>query len=268
MDINMYEKYIKNRMNNEISFWDKKARDFAERVPDLRKYKDHCLFDTLNACKVFEDAHTVLDVGCGIGVHSYYFNKYVDSYLGIDASSGMIEQCLINKEKYSLTNCYFKNISLNECDENADLVFVSMCPAVNEVADVEHLLALSNRYVIMKRYLKDIYSFDEILGFPVHKAHNDPLYSYGLINIFWKLGYVPAVFIKHMVDESSLTLEKAMLLYKKPMSKLSEEKRQAVSNKIQEIFSKQSKIDAVMKCDIAIIVVDKNILHGKIDEIN
>ncbi len=259
MHIAEFEKYIAagSKKSAEPSFWDAKAQNFARIFGDLDKSKDTVLFDRLLSEKIFDKVKSVVDIGCGIGRHAYHFAQHVDSYLGVDSSVGMLAIAEQNKVKYKLDNCRFSLIDWQDCSETFDMVFASMCPAINSVDDVERLLALSNRFVLIKRFLSDTDSLLQALDIAGNGAHNNPDYSYGLINIFWQLGYVPQLFTALEEVEKTYTVDEAQDVYKRAFDNLDESERRQKLKLLSEVAGEGGSVRSTTRRQFALILVDK-----------
>ncbi len=267
MKLNYFEKLItsKSARSSSPEFWDKKAHDFLCSFPDIKESRDDFVFDTLQKNDVFKNVSSMVDIGCGIGRHSYYFAENVDSYLGIDSSQGMIDVAIDNKKKYNLDHCEFKNIDWQKCEEKFDLVFAAMCPAIKSVDDVTKVLDMSNRYVAIKRFLDERTELFEKIDIKENHAHINIGYSYGLINIFWQLAYVPQVFTKHVEYEKTFNLNEIINGKKVRLDYLSDDERAEKINRLKEYADSNGNIKSAIKQDYAIILVDKKIRNRRLD---
>ncbi len=261
MAIYDFEKYLQKRKvkDFEEEFWDKRSVSFAQKFPNLEEARDDFVFDTLEKEGISSEISSVVDFGCGVGRHAYYFNKFVENYLGVDSSMGMIEQSLLNKEKYGLNNCDFIKSSLQEFEGRADLVFAAMCPGIRTVLDIEKMLDISDRYVLIKRFLSDRDSLLDDLELSQNMAHNDADYSYGLINIFWHLGYYPQVFVHLFRTEKSYNYEEALSAYASHLNRLDDSEKQNKIQKLKKIYDEKGEIQSTKTVKLAIILVDKRI---------
>ncbi len=259
MHINEFEKHIaaSGKKSAEPSFWDVKAENFARVFGDLEKSRDAVLFDRLLDEKIFDKVKDVVDIGCGVGRHAYHFAQYVDSYLGVDSSAGMLAIAEQNKAKYELDNCKFSLIDWQDCSETFDLVFASMCPAINSVEDVKKLLALSNRYVLIKRFLSDTDSLLQRLDIAGNGAHNNPDYSYGIINIFWRLGYPAQLFTALEEIEKTYTVDEVQHAYKHTFDKLETSERRQKLELLRQNVGDDGRVRSTLRRQFALILVDK-----------
>lgn len=238
MDINQFEKYIasKKKRKNGLDFWDKKAKVFSKAFNNIKDYRDDFLFDFLEDRNILSSKITVADIGCAIGRHSIEFNKKVGKYTGIDSSLGMIKVCNDNKEKYNLSNCNFIQVDWKDYNENFDLVFASMFPGIKTVDDIKRFINLSKEHCLFQRIIKEQ---DELYllinGVNKNTAHNNPDYAYGLINIIWKLGYIPEVISSHLVKTKEIEYDKALSLYSSALDSMDQNKKE---NILKELSSK------------------------------
>ncbi len=238
-------------------FWDSRATHFAEAFSNENN-RDEALIEMVEQRGILSEVHTMVDVGCGVGRHASYFSKHVDEYLGIDFSGEMIRISKEMKEKHALSNCEFKKCSLQEVQGDFDLVFSAMCPAIQTVEDVEKLLSLSNRFVLVKRFLSDTDSILETMGIVQKGAHNNPQYTYGLINILWQRGYVPEI---HTVKEDKntlLPLETIREKYRKVLDEYSENEQAEMLRLVEALADDNGQVKCVKKARYAFVLVDKD----------
>ncbi len=258
----------KKQTSRSAEFWNQKALDFSRRFADLEKSKDTLIFDNEQLLKVFASSDSVLDVGCGIGRHAYHFAKYYPQYLGVDSSEGMIAKALENKDKYQLDNCQFKQMNWRDCQQNSDLVFASMCPDIISVADIEKLLQLSNRYLVIKRFLSDRDSLLDYLDLESNAAHNSAAYNYALLNILWQLGYMPTVITsQHEWQEEYYSLEEALDAYDYKLNKLDINERNQRVVDLKIMLKDSGVIKSKRKSEYAVTIVDKKIKNAKLEDI-
>jgi len=97
-----------NRQEDLKSFYDKEAKVYDSRyVKEEHKIEDQIISEALSY--IYQPDKSVLDIGCGTGSVISWGNIKPQDYLGIDISSGMIDQA---REKYP--NYRFANIDANE----------------------------------------------------------------------------------------------------------------------------------------------------------
>ncbi len=261
--LSYFEKYLNTGADksNDQEFWDNKSNKFKKLFPNIDKQRDDCLFDTLEREHILDNVSSMVDIGCGIGRHSYYFSQNVDSYVGIDSSTKMIELAMENKKKHSLNNCEFRQMSWHESNDKYDMVFACMCPGIKRTSDIQKLLDMSNRYVVIKRFLKEEMGIlSELLEINENHAHNDAGYTYGLINILWKLSYIPQVFTMHEETESVFNIDNIMSGKQIVLNYREEDQKQKNINLLKQQADVNGNIMTVIKRDHALIVVDKNMV--------
>ncbi len=265
MTDNAFEKllYRRNNLSNSEEFWNKKASDFAKAFAELDKTRDHFLFDTLEQQRVFENVERLVDIGCGVGRHAYYFAKYVKQYVGVDSSEGMLAVARQNKAKYQLDNCQFQLIDWKACTATFDMVFASMCPSINTVEDIKKLLVMAQRYLVIKRYTCSTDSLLDEIDIIGNQAHNNPNYCYGFINILWQLGYIPEVFTNQTITEKTLTFEQAQATYARYLNNLSDTEKAQKVEQLRAIYNKAGNLKSTRKNQFVIMLVDKQIVNRK-----
>ena len=93
----------------------------------------------------------VIDVSCGPGTHCFSFAELCRQVTALDVSEKMIEQVNLKKNEIGVDNltviCQdfhdFKPLNFY------DTVFVSMSPILNDLDNIDRLLALSRRYLAL-----------------------------------------------------------------------------------------------------------------------
>ncbi len=93
----------------------------------------------------------VLDMSCGPGTHCFSFAKICHQVTAVDVSEKMIAQVETQKKSHGVKNLTV--LCLDFVDFQAaglyDTVFVSMSPILNELSNIDRLLAMSRRYLVL-----------------------------------------------------------------------------------------------------------------------
>ncbi len=264
MEMKQFERYLKASSNaSDEFFWDSMSQKFADTFADLHATRDNFLFDTLEKTGILYEIDSVVDIGCGVGRHSYEFNRHVSYYLGIDISSEMLKIANKNKNIHCLNNSQFKNMDWHNCDERFDLVFSAMCPTINTVSDIEKMLSISNRYVLFKRFVRDVDSSLNQLSIEGNTAHNKPEYVYGLISILWHLGYMPEVFKYQEKYNDLIHVDEFLRTYDKFFVNLPKSEKETKISKVMELADKDGNIINTKYRDYLIVLVDKRFSKTK-----
>lgn len=201
MNIKELEKNIYYNDNN-VEFWNNKANNFNENY-SMNKYDvDNFIYDTINKLDIVNKDDTVIDIGCGTGVHAKTFSLLSKSYLGVDTSIKMIEKA---KKMNKYSNISFDTIELDKIKDKYDIVFSSMCPVINSISNISKINNIANKYVIIHRLISESDEISDILGDEyINKVHNDSNYTYSLLNILYLLGYYPQIIVKEYENEISI----------------------------------------------------------------
>lgn len=254
-NIKTYEKYLKNSNSAPtVEFWNKRAYDFNERHKDAKE--DSFVFSTLDKLEILKKNFKVLDIGCGVGRHSKSFIKRTSSYLGIDTSNKMIE---FAKENIKEENINFKVFNYEELKDTYDVVFQAMCPAFDSIESIKKFSELSNKYLVMHRFLKEEDNISHLIDLEyLNKAHNNSNYVYGLINILWLLGYFPQIITKTETTTQSFNYDNFLERYDDDIKKLSKEKYNYFKENIKKHL-KDKKIVYEKTALRSLIIWQKNI---------
>lgn len=123
----------------------KKVRNlFDEKSQDWdKKYKGGALDDRLKSfaelvSKYSNESESLLDLGCGSGIFSHYFNSKGFDVTGVDISQGMIDHCLKKDYQYS-DKIKYKAGSLYDIHHQLEIYNNVVCSSVLEYVDDAHL---------------------------------------------------------------------------------------------------------------------------------
>ena len=93
----------------------------------------------------------VVDMACGPGTHCFIFAGLCRQVTAVDISAKMIDQVNLLKDKGGVENLTVVCRDFNTYKAPAlfDTVFVSMSPILNELHNIDRLLAMSRRYLAL-----------------------------------------------------------------------------------------------------------------------
>lgn len=166
MDINYFEQVWGKRKTDKAArqvFWDNRAEEFNAKTHKNENGKRlNSVLELLISKGMLKEEGSVLDVGCGPGKYSIEFAKHANSVTGIDISPRMIEFAMENAGKESLNNVSFELLDWEEVDIKAmgwekkfDLVFASMCPAINSRNTLEKMVGASKNCCFLSTFVED-----------------------------------------------------------------------------------------------------------------
>lgn len=176
-------------MNDVVSYWDKAARVYKEKQEQssyvaINKKIVQKRFSNLNNKKV-------LDMGCGYGNYTDYFNEIGADVIGIDASCTMLEMA-----KQNYPNCHFKQMDITKpiaFDDNTfDIIFCNQ--VLMDIENIEFIFSECSRllkvggifyYTIVHPAFYDGTWLKDKDGFAYAKFLDKYLSSYELTNEFW-----------------------------------------------------------------------------------
>lgn len=202
-------------------FWDLRAEEFNE----LGKKPQNDIVDYLKQKGVIFEGAKVLDIGCGAGRHSTAFLEYGAQVTGIDISPSMIEFAKENAQAFDTALSSFKvlpwaeaNLADEGWENEFDLVFASMSPAINEPQALKKMIKASKNYCFMSSHLQKRDALGEQLRSALNleadqnKQRNTLYYAF---NMLWELGYLAEF---HHQDHDELRMrpiEKAQNYYER-----------------------------------------------------
>lgn len=232
-----FEHLIENKSANENAkeFWNKKADQFTKRVQNPAYRHDEFIFSNIDTLNLMDSSDSVVDIGCGPGRHAADFRKRGASYLGIDISDKMIEHARKIAQDHNL-DLTFSAENWEENQNQFDIVFSSMCPAVHSEKTLKKFIALSKKYCILHRFLQETDNLSTLLEIPhINPAHNNPNYVYGIINMVWQLGYYPQMVIKDVTSTIELPLEEFKTTYAHVLNMASDTVKNSFDERIKPI---------------------------------
>ena len=93
----------------------------------------------------------VLDMSCGPGTHCFGFAEICHQVTAVDVSEKMIAQVEMQKKSRGTKNLTVlrQDFADFQASDLYDTVFVSMSPILNELDNIDRLLAMSRRYLVL-----------------------------------------------------------------------------------------------------------------------
>ncbi len=93
----------------------------------------------------------VLDMSCGPGTHCFTFAETCHQVTAVDVSEKMITQVELQKKSQGVKNLTVlcQDFADFQASGLYDTVFVSMSPILNELSNIDRLLAMSRRYLVL-----------------------------------------------------------------------------------------------------------------------
>lgn len=217
---NLWKNDSVNKKAN-VDLWDSMAGSFNKFVvPTVESSKFLKLVLDNN---MVESDFQVLDVGCGAGKYSIVLSNLCEKIIGIDLSPKMIENAKSNKKEYKINNIEFYcedwadlDLTKRGFDNNFDLVFAHMTPAVNSAETFEKLSKASRKYCVLckptRRTDPVSEKVKELVGINNNKESCDLDIAYAF-EMLWLQGYEPKVEYEKQVWNMEKTLEEAFGLY-------------------------------------------------------
>lgn len=122
--------------NTIKEFFNNRAKRDVENLMEITSYHDNENLEKRQEEEIgviskkidFKDKK-VLEIGCGLGRWAEFFHNRCEKYIGIDYSENLIK---IAKKYFNYPNCYFKQLSATDIDENNlpvdgqfDIIFIT-----------------------------------------------------------------------------------------------------------------------------------------------
>lgn len=227
MDINYFEQIWSKKKTDKIAsqvFWNSRAEEFNQKVYTGEGEERLNRILTLFTSKgMMTSESKVLDIGCGPGKYAMEFAKKAKTVTGIDVSSKMIEYSKGNALRKGLSNARFEvldweelDINYLEWDKKFDLVFASMCPAINSKATLEKLVNASCGYCFLSNFVERRDEVKDYLSKNIVWQNAKGGYGktiYCSFNILWLMGFHPEITYIDTAWENVIPLDKATDFY-------------------------------------------------------
>lgn len=282
MDINYFEQmWSKKKTDKSASraFWDSRAEEFNQRVCTGEGEKRLNKILELFASKgMLTSESKVLDIGCGPGKYAIQFAKIAKSVTGVDVAPRMIECANGNASAEKLSNTEFKVSDWEEIDISSlgwekkfDLVFASMCPAINSKSALEKMVSASRGYCFLSSFVERTDEIKDYLSKYIvgqyakgglddsHKLQCSTMQSgfgkaiYLSFNILWLMGFYPEITYIDTEWEHVMPVNKAaefFCAHFEMTQKLNSEQRAFIQNYLEQI-AENGNIKEKVKAKIA-----------------
>ena len=177
--------------------WNVFAKDYddLEETEFYRSLKSDVLFEMEKRGALAYD-FSLIDVCCGTGSYTVEFAKRVKEVLAIDISEEMLRVLKEKLEKFNLNNVkivqedWFKFTT----SERFDTVFVSMTPVLSDLEQIDRLLNMAKKYLIIVHWagLRKNELLEEISQRFFNKEHKGSFPGIVLIfNYLFSKGWAP-----------------------------------------------------------------------------
>lgn len=268
-----YEEMLQGKRRNTNhdakEFWNQRSLGFNKTAKMKQIDDDSFLARVIMQNNVIDKHSTVLDVGCGVGRHLIYFADRVKHVVGVDVSDEMLRFAKENLEDEGFDNYelyvmdWHKEESPLGENQNFDLVYASMSPALNSIEAIKRFSSYSKEFAMVERFLKQDDSFKDLLSELLgknfkNKAHNNPDYTRALYNVLFDMGYFPEVFVNESKIQKELTFDEVKENYHRIFNDLNDEELAVVENYFTKHHEQVSIQQNVIK---AIILWDVNLKH-------
>jgi SAM-dependent methyltransferase len=131
------------------NFWDRKARTFPRYSPGEENYEAKVLaLARINGADF--SGKRVLDVGCGTGMYTLRLAQEALKVTAIDLSPEMLKILRNDAQRLGLSNIEIRQADFLTLDleEDFEVIFCSMCPAMAHPEAVDKLLSFKKAQVV------------------------------------------------------------------------------------------------------------------------
>ncbi|CZE46178.1 class I SAM-dependent methyltransferase [Campylobacter geochelonis] len=137
-------------MNVYNSAWDKKSKKYNKFDGNLSPFQKE-FFEILAKFGIEFKDKTLVDIGCGTGVYSLFLAGICKSVLGVDGSSGMLEELAKKANEFEIKNIRTIHANFDEfcTDESFDIAFLTMSPALKNEVDFKKFISLATKRIYL-----------------------------------------------------------------------------------------------------------------------
>lgn len=221
---NLWQPNKRERAASE-AFWDGRADHFKANAYKRKDGGERLakLLALLKAKGMLSKSGSVLDIGCGPGKYALELAKAGKEVIGIDISARMLAHAEESGKEANLENLQFikldwEQVSLEEQNwvRRFDLVFASMCPAINSKNALEKMSRASRGHCFMSTFARRTESIRDRLAeklLPDWSLQTQGKGVYCAFNLLWLLGYHPEITYLDSNWENTFSREEAMEYY-------------------------------------------------------
>ncbi|MDI3480705.1 MAG: hypothetical protein PWQ97_360 [Tepidanaerobacteraceae bacterium] len=214
----------KSGQNTSREFWDGRADHFctnAYRKSAVERVGK--LIAMLTEKGMLTKNSSVLDIGCGPGAYAVEIAKRAKEVVGIDISPRMLDHAENVRKNEKLENLKllkldWEQVLLEELkwEMRFDLVFASMCPAINSKNSLEKMIRASRGYCFMSTFARREESIRDRLAeelIPNWDLKSQGKGVYCCFNILWLMGYYPEITYVDSCWENKFSFREAVEYY-------------------------------------------------------
>ncbi|OCC15706.1 hypothetical protein DBT_1057 [Dissulfuribacter thermophilus] len=256
-----------NRRELTGQCWDKAAKtyDDLENEPDYAKLTQG-VFEKMAQKGILTRDFSLIDIACGTGNYALVFAPYLKEITGVDISAGMLERFREKVKERGISNCKIIHQDWRsfEAKKEFDIVFSSMNPLLGYHKNIDQMLNLSKRFVVLigwagvrkNVFLEEISK--KILGHPPQAPKSDITVVFGYL---YSLGYAPEIQYFtgtwHRTYELSKQIER--IIWRLEFERdLTAREREIVKDELMAI-SKNGMVTLETKVRIGMIFLDKDL---------
>lgn len=186
-------------------FWNLRAEEFSLSSKEKQKGMDE-IYLYLKGKGLLVGTDSILDLGCGPGKHALSFAAEAKEVIGLDISDKMIEIAEIEKEKLQIKNVMFEvgiwenyDLKFKKWENQFDLVFASMTPAVNSRTALIKMIEASKRNCFMSGFVSRKDSIKDELWELIYNRKKDTSNDCKMLHAFndlWRWEMYPEIVYK------------------------------------------------------------------------
>ncbi len=209
----------------EQTYWEKTASFIhtASQSSSLQE-KATTTLNFLTEKEILFPGASILDIGCGSGLHALAFAQKSTDVVGVDIAANAIayarKQALYRPEtKLHFLQADWNTIDLDEKGwrNKFDLVFASLSPAIYDLRTLKKMIEASRGYCFYAYPVKKLTGLCDDLAKCLHTTQKEVLdpgeSAYCLYNLTYLLGYYPEIQYEDLNWKIRISLDQAVDYY-------------------------------------------------------
>lgn len=224
--------YKKSGAKQKSQMWDGRAADWKKELKKENSFQSS-LEERVNESAAYLREHgllgagsQVVDIGCGPGRFVAEFAKTSGHVTGIDISEKMLElgkeyaaECSLDNVTFMKEDFSALNVESLGWENQFDLVFTSITPAIGTMENLEKINRISRGYCFNSSIVRWEDNLEKQIGMEVFgnkrgsSPEGDGKRFYSLFNLLWLQGYLPETRYQCQVQEEYVDADDGLASY-------------------------------------------------------
>ena len=225
-------------------YWNFRAKDY--NISSL-KTDEISLIEYFLEIGIINENSVILDVGCGPGVFSKTFAKYVKKVVALDISEEMLSCAKENNKEnknVEFIDADWATADLSKYEKSFDLVFAHMAPAIYDGNTLDRMMYVCRGYCYYAHFARRSSNVENGLNEVLNIGHTEPGHIRGMFLNLWDRGKFPQVSYEDRSSRKVMTTQEAIHYYK--MQYMYPDSSDEIAKKYFEKISEDGKIEVLV----------------------